>query len=150
MKHQPRGTQDLYQLSPASLMSAGISEAWFPLVQGSVSRSLARYLRSSSRKGGWKKKAKPRDLLISENSSRVSLGCGTGSPWWHYCWVWIDFFFVSRLSTKQPFLWVIFSLPPFQIELTAVIEILLYFFSFYLSSLLSLMELKWSPVCFVY
>ena len=58
MKHQPCGTQDLCQLSPASLMSTVVSEAWFPLVQGSVSGSLARYLRSSSREGGWKKKNK--------------------------------------------------------------------------------------------
>ena len=33
---------------------------------------------------------------------------------------------VSRLSTKQPFLWLIFSAPPFQTELTFMVEIFLY------------------------
>lgn len=85
----------------------------------------------------FEEKTKTRDILISENSSRVSPDCGTVSLWWDCCWVWIDFCLL-RLSTKQVFLWVIFPPPtPFQVELTFIIEILFYFISIYIFQPLS-------------
>lgn len=93
-------------------------------------RVLGQILKKLVKRRRFEEKTKTKDILISENSSWVSLGCGIVSPWWDCCWVWIDFC-LSRLSTKQPFPGVIFSAPSSQIELTFRIEIVFYFISFY-------------------